>query len=178
MARQFVVSCEGAEKWIPNQKDVDGVTYACLQKWDRQLVRFVHNKSLDLRKDKGDARATLHVEFWNELVDLRQRACNELLRSQVEPDDGEGEAPKKKRRVKATPQNAALIPPCVDVNVPAAEHREERVLRLLVEGISTQTLWLEMTVENLNFFRRAIQASPVKTKAKGKEEDEDGNLHD
>ena len=51
----------GEQVWVPTLEEEQGTVWFLLQKWDRNLARFVHGKGLDLRakkKDAGDARVS------------------------------------------------------------------------------------------------------------------------
>ena len=77
VVKQMVVQWGIKETWVPHQKDVDGVTYICLEKWNRQLVKFMYGRALDLRKDRDTK--DLNVEMWTELVGLRQKTCDDMV---------------------------------------------------------------------------------------------------
>ena len=164
VVKQMVVQWGIKETWVPHQKDVDGVTYICLEKWNRQLVKFMYGRALDLRKDRDTK--DLNVEMWTELVGLRQTTCDDMVA--LAHDDTEGERQKKRRRVRCTAENTALLPPAVQIVVPATGAREARSMQVLVEGVGAQTIWLELTAGNLAYLQGAFAASSSKPRAKAK----------
>eukprot|EP00439_Symbiodinium_sp_Y106_P072720 s2379_g13.t1 len=88
----------GKQVWVPTQKEEQGTVWFLLQKWDRNLVRFVHGKGLDLRakrKDAGDARVSLDNIYFESLLRARQSAFNEAVAARLQEESSEENVGKK-----------------------------------------------------------------------------------
>ena len=95
--------------FVPMQKLVQEVPFVCLQKWDRNSVRLISGKALDLRKQKDDA-GTLDCSAFHELLQLRQERANELLQEALKEEETENATNKKGKPVRAQSKHAVMLP--------------------------------------------------------------------
>ena len=147
--------------WLPSEKQVNGVSFVKLEKWDRSLVKLLTGNSLDLRKSR--AGGSLASDPWDELVQARQDTANRLLtEAKTSSAEGDAQPPSKKvKQVKATPKQMILLPEVVHVMV------RGRRLAMLLDGLGTQKLWLEATADNLQWLQATLEGAKVKEKKSG-----------
>jgi hypothetical protein len=115
-----IISDDKKVVWLPDCKTVDGKTFVCLNKWNRQLVKFVTNKRL--YKERG---GSINVALFDEMLQARQEACNACVESAKVVDEGEAVAPDagtkrrpKHRHEKARPCDAMFVDPIVLIRMP------------------------------------------------------------
>ena len=128
------------------------------EKWDRALVKLMTGVSLDLWKSKSGG--SLDNDVWDELVRLRQDAANKLLvDAKTTGDSAEPSSAKPKAKVeKATSRQMVLLPEVVDVTC------KSHTISMLLKGLGTQSIYLELTPENLEWLRNATDAATCKEK--------------
>ncbi|CAE7783343.1 unnamed protein product [Symbiodinium sp. CCMP2592] len=80
---QRVIS-DGKQDLVLPQKEVSGLEFVCLEKWNRQLVKVLTGKALDLRPGKAAASGSLSSKVWGEIVEQRQNVANQKLQEALE----------------------------------------------------------------------------------------------
>ena len=158
--KMWVVGANG-HHWIPKQKEVNGRMFLALHKWDRGGVRVLSGHALDLRQNKASG-GSLHSTAWEELVKLRQEKADELLEAALKCENEEDQqiraGKKRKAPARAVSKHDVLVPNMFSIVCRGHE------LMVLFEGISTQTLWMELTEDNLTWFRGNLRAADRKPK--------------
>ena len=165
--------------WVPNVEEVQGVPYIQLSKWSRDLTRYVSGKGMNLRVKGGRPLHNINVAWFAEMVKLRRAACDATLKSVITSAavDAGQDPPTKFRQ--ATDDDQWLCGRSVLLDAPAvAEHVPGRQLRVLWAIKSTE-LWMELTLENLEYVKWAIATSsavqrPKKVQSEGQTEDQPG----
>ncbi|CAE7911220.1 unnamed protein product [Symbiodinium necroappetens] len=157
LQRRLRVS-KGELGWVPpDEVLVDGKLYVKFYKWDSYLVHIMTGKQLYLNKAKSASSGSLDCELWDDLVKSRQEAANALLTQAKNVDEGAEPQPKKKPKIqRETSKSMLLLPETVEVTCRGYQ------LRMLLRGLGTQVLWLEATIENLEWFYEKVQSSAVK----------------
>ena len=141
---------------VPEQKTVDNRCFMCLQKWNRSLVKMLTGQALDLRAGQHE-KGSLNSNLWNEIVEARQNKANELLQDAIanEAEDGKEEVKKRKKSqpLRASSKHSVLLPVSMEVEV------QGHKLRLLLEGVGKQTIWIEFTEDNIRWLQAQVQGS-------------------
>eukprot|EP00439_Symbiodinium_sp_Y106_P085738 s1457_g29.t1 len=141
----------GEQVWVPTLEEEQGTVWFLLQKWDRNLARFVHGKGLDLRakkKDAGDARevaARLQEESSEENVGKKQSK----------------NAKKKQKEFKATSKHQVYAPHNVSIELPSENDGTKLTCRCLFEGLGSRGVWLELTQDVLQHVRHGMKSSEI-----------------
>ena len=167
------IHADGAQKptvWVPTQKRLHGAVWFEISKWDRGLIKFVHSRALNLKKEKKGSSADCNSKFFEDLKKLRQDKCNELMADAMRPpdDDGAEQPPRRKKAKLAQPRRYAnLLPEVIELAVPEVNSDTPgRVMRLLTENIGEQKFWIELTGPNLEYVKSAVlAATPGKKKS-------------
>lgn len=153
------------QPWVPEVKEVDDKVFIRLHKWDRGLHRFATGRSLCF---KGSHE---NIGLVDNLCVRRNRACDELYRQLREEEDGldntAGPSNKRPRKVyirKSRASDCAYLPKIVTIKLPDAQHEDGRVLEghdclFLTECTRTSSVFVEMTVENLDFIHQYVSWS-------------------
>ena len=161
--RKCVVTTDDGTQWVPEQKEVGDVTFCAVSKWQRALVRLVQQKALDLRP--GQEGGNINVAFWDDLMKARQEAANEALDKALKSEDApQPPAKRRKKHIKASVHELALLPAVLELSLPATSGAGEHAMRVLSEGLGTTTVWIELTSDNLTFLKESIKASRLKPK--------------
>ena len=147
----------GDQIWAPAQLRVDDQTFFQFSKWDRGFVKFATGKSLDLRKDK--TACSTNCEFMDQILARRQSACDDALHAALAGDE-EGQKTKRLRR-RANASDAHLVPKVLNMSLPAVaeEGLGERLVRVLFEGASTASIYMQMSEDIVDHLRKGIQHS-------------------
>ena len=162
----------GKQVWVPTQKEEQGTVWFLLQKWDRNLVRFVHGKGLDLRakrKDAGDARVSLDNIYFESLLRARQSAFNEAVAARLQEESSEENvgkkqsknAKKKQKEFKATSKHQMYAPHNVSIELPSENDGTKLTCRCLFEGLGSRGVWLELTQDVLQHVRHGMKSSEI-----------------
>ena len=153
------------QPWVPETKEVDDRVFIRLHKWDRGLYRFAIGRSLCF---KGDHE---NIGLVDDLCVRRNRACDELYRQLREEEDDVGDAagpsnkkPRKGYIRKSRASDCAFLPKTVTIKLPDAQHDDGRVLHgheclFLTDGIRTSNVFVELTVENLDYIHQFVSLS-------------------
>jgi hypothetical protein len=150
--------------WIPETRLVGQRSFVKLCKWDRGFVRFITSKGLNF----ADKSTFANAEFLDELCSLRnQKRDQELRRVTIEDADG-NDAPDKKRQRRAYIRKArvsddAILPATFEIEFPALPCKRfgegSHTCLVLIDGIRTSTLFIELTLFNLEYIRAGILQS-------------------
>ena len=152
--KKMVIHCSSLGYIVPKQKLVDGKCWICLEKWNRSLVKLLCGKALDYRSGKDTG--TLKSKVWEEVISQRQEKANQLLQEAIQEEEAAPAADKSNKKtkpVKAKSKHALLLPLTAAINVRGQQ------LSVLLEGVDTQTIWMEFTESNLTWFRDEIQSN-------------------
>lgn len=159
-----MVITAGSTICVPQQKEVDGLTFVCLEKWNRSLVKVLTGSALDLRQ--GKSKGSIDTPIFAKLVEARQNKANELLQQAIatEQEENAEEAPKgrKAKPVRATSTHALILPTKLTVDVDGHE------CCMLLEGIGSMTIWLLFSEDNINWFKDQVTAEECKPRRKRK----------
>ena len=100
----------GTTSWTPEQKIHNAQPWFLLRKWDRQFVKFMTGKALDLRANREGS--SVNSPFMDELFGRRQQACNHALFDayQLNDDDENPSQLKKKLKRSCTAADLHLLP--------------------------------------------------------------------
>ena len=152
----------GKEQMVPKQKIVDDIKFICLDKWNRSLIKLLTGRALDMRE--GKQTGSLRSPVWEEIIQARQAKANELLQEALQNDSTEEQQKsKRKQPVKATSKHQILLPVYEQVQV------RGHTFHILLEGITSQTFWMEFNLGNLLWLKKEIEVSeavPRKSKRK------------
>ncbi len=145
--------------WYPEQRVVEGRVFFSFSKWAATFVKQMTGRRLDLRA--GKESGSVDVPFFQTLLDERQLAANAAVTEAMAVDDAEETAePKKKRakkqKVKACIRHKHLAPEVLNITV------NGRAVSVLYEGTGTFTIWMELTVENLEWLQENVTAAEPK----------------
>ena len=156
----FCVTGGGLRKpWYPETKEVEGVPYVKLDKWDRGLCMFVTNKALQLKST--DSLHHLNVPGFQTLLDKRQEACNmQFHRQMKQAAEQAGEEIKKVRR--AREEDKFIAGSAVVASMPAITLGDRSVPATDIKmlwSLKQPEVWVELTVQNLEYVRLSILAS-------------------
>ncbi|CAE7228423.1 unnamed protein product [Symbiodinium sp. CCMP2592] len=165
---QRVIS-DGKQDLVLPQKEVSGLEFVCLEKWNRQLVKMLTGKALDLRPGKAAASGSLSSKVWGEIVEQRQNVANQKLQEALEvevKDNTANGARKKPKAVRANSKHMIMLPEVLDIEC------RERGLKVLIEGINTQTIWMHFT-DAEEAKPRVTRRSGSKKRARGHSSDEE-----
>ena len=159
--QQKLVLKLGRREWLPQQKVVDGRTFVSCSKWCPSLVKLMTGKRLDLHSGQNDTSGSLNVPVMDNILELRQSACDELLSEAMKTEEPEAEAGKGKRKKpqqaqKCLAKHIHLLPPIIDITV------GEFQFSILVEGLSTGNFWMEMLAENFAWLQTEANKEPAK----------------
>ena len=140
------------------QKEVSGLEFVCLEKWNRQLVKMVTGKALDLRPGKASESGSLKAKVWDEIVEERQKVANQKLQEALEVDNGQAQdaqaarGAKKNKVVRAGSKHMLMLPEVIDIEC------RQHGLKVLLEGINTQVIWMHFTEDNINWLKNEVGA--------------------
>jgi hypothetical protein len=175
---QYVVEAPHLQSyWAPSTKVIDDVVYAKLNKWDRGFVRFTKSKALDFSRLQEHSA---NVAVLDELCRLRNIACDAAFHSLG--TESVDDAPKKTKKYvrKARASDGCFLPSFVEVLLPDIVGRDGNTtsgfqVKVLVEGIRTSNLFIEMTSEVMSYIHTAVINSDTKGRHWRKRE-EQGSL--
>lgn len=159
--RYAVEAAHLSHPWFPETKTVDDQEFVRLNEWDRGLVRFATEKSLDFRKE------TKNIGLIDELCSRRNAACDQKYREICLPEDEENPEERRSNRKgrryirKAKASDLAFLPNKVSIRLPDATSEDGPSLEgfecyLLSEGIRTSNVYIELTSRNLDYIRSYV----------------------
>ncbi|CAE8589899.1 unnamed protein product [Polarella glacialis] len=160
VSKRFVIEAPHMNQpWVPEVKEIEDMVFVKVHKWDRHFIKFVSSKVLNVARQNP-----ANVAFVDELMKLRNCACDvALIAAMGSPEDEE--APKKKQRIrKANEGDGIPLPAWVTIECSDLIGTSEgnRSMKVLVEGIRTSAIWVELLPMNLDYIRRAILTSEAR----------------
>ena len=151
----------GQHLWVPDVKDVNGIRFIGLSKWNREFIRFVSGRGLDLRNTQMN---TVNSEFFDTMLAARKAASVEVIQNVLnessEADDADPSPSARKPKSKqkhawaVVCASESLGPPVVDIHVQGHQ------MKVLLE-LRSNMVWVELTPENLQFIQAGIIQSPA-----------------
>jgi hypothetical protein len=163
----YVVEAPHLSKpWVLETEDVQGKTFVRLNKWDYGFCRFSSHRSLNFKKGTHE---DVNLGIVDRLIQLRNLATDKLFAETTQPDE---EGPKKKKRAYVRVAKAAdlvFLPEIVDIDLPSMKTDTSEVIdgyrtQALTKGVRTSTLYLELSVKNLEY----IHNCAVQTRTRGR----------
>lgn len=155
--------------WIPETRVVGDRCYVRLCKWDRGFVRYVTSKGLDF----GDRSTFANAEFFDELCSLRNQTCdNEFKKITQDDEQAEGNNNNKRQRKsyirKARASDNVILPACFEIKFPSIPGSHgDHTCSVLIDGIRTSTIYVELTTFNLEHIRAGIlQSKPGRSRGR------------
>ncbi|CAE7740339.1 unnamed protein product, partial [Symbiodinium necroappetens] len=133
---QWTVKSHG-RVWVPQQKQVNGISFVALTKWDRRCVLAMSGQALDLRKDKEGG--SLNCQAWQELLQLRQSEADKAVQEALKHEETDEKKLKKVQRARS--KHDFLAPPIMHVFF------KDKHISILYEGIQSSTIWVEANQE-------------------------------
>ena len=154
--------------WMPTIEVASGVSFIKLNKWDRHLTHYITGKPLNLHAGGKKPKNSINVEWFQTMTDLRRQACNDSLKKLIvqAAEASGGKVPEKIRPATQADEFLAgrfvtvQAPPYKDPENPDAEAVDGPQLRLLWK-LKTPDVWMELTLENLEYAKKAILGSPA-----------------
>ena len=146
---QWTVKSHG-RVWVPQQKQVNGISFVALTKWDRRCVLAMSGQALDLRKDKEGG--SLNCQAWQELLQLRQSEADKAVQEALKHEETDEKKLKKVQRARS--KHDFLAPPIMHVFF------KDKHISILYEGIQSSTIWVEANQETLRFLQKVFAESP------------------
>ena len=156
----FVIANQNVKAWVPETTCVDGKHFVRINKWDRPFVKYCLGAGLVF----GSSKQSVNVAFMEQLQRLRTKAADAAVKeaySATAQDDNSNSSKKLQKR-KAKACDAEVAPKVLHITAPEFRRAEDviasRPLAVLY-GVKTHDLWVELTVENLEFLRLGVLAS-------------------
>jgi hypothetical protein len=164
----YVVKAEGNRRWYPmpdQVEEVDQQLFVHLEKWDREFIKFVTGKCLDLRKQREGSDCI--VGFWDTLSQKRQQACDLALGMALKHDDEEDHVQIQHKRkfkhpttIRAKEKDAVLVAPTVTISLDSFEDAHGTVdaceVSVLYKDIHKKSIWIELSSIAIEYVKRAI----------------------
>lgn len=150
--------------WIPETRSVGNKSFVRLCKWDRGFVRYITSKGLNF----ADKSTFANAEFFDELCSLRNHKCDsEFKKATLHDDQVDGDDNKKRQRKayirKARASDDAILPAFFEIEFPILPCRrfgdDVHACLVLIDGIRTSTIWVELNSFNLEYIRAGILQS-------------------
>jgi len=155
VSRLVVEWGEDGHTWCPETKELGGVHYCTLQKWDRKFIRFAKDAALDLQKCPD-----YNIGIVDELCRLRNHACDKAL-AEMAAESGGGEKKRKSGyQRKANVGDLTFLPSHVEIIMPTITLDDGSSVggfpvSVLSEGIRSATLFIDMRADVLEYIRHA-----------------------
>ena len=147
--------------WTPEVQVVDGISFFKIDCKDRALFKLCTDKAIKLGRKSNDPRYVLACvsEFKKARSDASQAAFEtmhkRLQEDAAEAGGGAGKRRRKQRIRKARDSDALTVGEKVMV---VYEHGDDSRQMLSLFGTSTSHLWIDATVENLQFISNAMRS--------------------
>ncbi|OLQ00277.1 hypothetical protein AK812_SmicGene17089 [Symbiodinium microadriaticum] len=148
--------------WMPETQTVSGFTFIRLSKWCKKLTQYVTGKAMNLHQQRPIN--SINVQWFITMQELRRQACNEALK-RVIVQAAEAEGSKIPEKIRPARQEDEFIAGrTVIVTPPAIEGSDDEAvapqqLRLLWV-LKSAEIWVELTIPNMEYVKRAILKSP------------------
>lgn len=154
VSRLVVEFGDDGHTWCPEVKELGGVHYCKLQKWDRKFIRFAKDAALDL----GNC-TDYNIGIVDDLCRLRNHACDSALAA-LSVEGGEGVAKKRKPKYqrKANVGDLTFLPLQVEITMPTLALADGSSIggfpvKVLSEGLRSSTLFIDLQAEVLEYIR-------------------------
>jgi hypothetical protein len=152
--RPVVISERLAGPWCPTTKEVGGMHFFCVDKWDRKLNLFCTGKGLNLRRGAG---SSINCKFIDDLQKLRSAAADAAVARAYEADEEQGVASRAKKKArKAKLSDRDICEAILEIELPdvkRGDHIFAGQKAHALFGIKNHPVWLELTSENLDYVR-------------------------
>jgi hypothetical protein len=162
ISQRLVVEYDQNGHWVPEVRDVGGIAFCRLQKWDRHFIRFAKASALNLAKASESNIGIVDV-----LRRLRNASCDKAL-SELDGGgnhDGSGGRKKRKYQRKANSQDILVLPAHLEITLPDVIVADGVVagftVKVLAEGVRSTTLYIEITPEVLEYIRTVTLHSSI-----------------
>lgn len=147
------------QRWLPEIKEMNGIPFMKITKFDRSLTKWTLGTSMDMRQGKGKS---LNVRGFDDWVKLRkqasQAAVNDVLLQSAKQDPEEETKATKKRHVKEDDKD--LLPnPWIMVNLPKVTRKEKEHGPLTVKclyAVQSPDIWVEFSENVLLWFKAMV----------------------
>ena len=137
--------------WVAETKDVEGITFLKIEKWNRALVAFVTGKPLQLQAEHEVHH--LSIPAWTALLDARSIACTESYHTAVREAAAAVGDPEPKLRA-AREADCYLTGRIVNMSLPAVNFNNVAMPAMSMKAlwsVSAPELWVELTELNLDY---------------------------
>jgi hypothetical protein len=141
-----VISNEHLQVWVPATKEVGGLNYMQLRKWDGLFTKFCTGRGLCFHRGRQNSAS---LPFYENMQKLRTRATQSAIEASLYADldeDDQGQKGRRPRRA-AKQSDRVLIGDVLTIMV-ADPHGVEQAVRVLF-GIKNNDVWMEVTLANL-----------------------------
>ncbi|CAE7853586.1 unnamed protein product, partial [Symbiodinium necroappetens] len=107
---------------------------------------------------KASESGSLKAKLWDEIVEERQKVANQKLQEALEVDNGQAQdaqaarGAKKNKVVRAGSKHMLMLPEVIDIEC------RQHGLKVLLEGINTQVIWMHFTEDNINWLKNEVGA--------------------
>jgi hypothetical protein len=171
----------GKITWIPDVKIINDRKFIALNKWNRDFVRFVMGKSLDMRNTQLNQ---VNSEFFDSLLAARKKASIQAVVDALDCEEKPGQVadtldkPSNGRRARMSQK-----PPVWSwATLCSSEPLATPIVTITVQGYSmdvktdlrSNVLWVELLTENIAFIQAGVQSSPEGRRYKRKRGGGDG----
>ena len=155
VSRLVVEWGEDGNSWCPETKEIGGVHYCKLQKWDRKFIRFAKDAALDLHKCPD-----YNIGIVDDLCRLRNHACDKALAEMSVEGGGVEKKRKSGYQRKANVGDLTFLPAQVEIMMPSIILDDGSSVggfpvSVLAEGISSATLFIDTQADVLEYIRHA-----------------------
>lgn len=153
---RLVVEWDDGNFWCPEVKELGGVHYCKLLKWDRKFIRFAKDAALDLGKCND-----YNIGIFDDLCRLRNHACDSALAAMsADADDKAGGKRKSKYQRKANVGDLTFLPSHVEITMPTIILADGSSVggfpvSVLSDGLRSATLFIDMRADVLDYIRHA-----------------------
>ena len=153
VTKRSVISNENVRMWVPETTVVQGIEFLEISKWDRKLTQFCLGRKMLL---VPGSTQHINVSFIENLQSLRTKQCVAAVQL-VLAEDARCAGRKRQRAAKGS--DGALVDRIHHIVVPqiicpgfVVDAMEMKVLY----GVKNNTLWVEMTPQNLDYIRHGV----------------------
>lgn len=149
IVNRLVVEWDDDRSWIPEVRDVAGMSFCRLQKWDRKFIMFAKGAALDLGRCRDS-----NIGVMDELRRLRNTACDQVL---ADMNDHQSKT-KKKRQRKANSGDLLILPTYIEIMLPTMTLSDGSdvggfAVNALTEGVRSASVFIEMRADVLEYIR-------------------------
>lgn len=150
---------DNKKKWFPSHKEVEGVQYIKLEKFERGFCLFATGRALELTKERKVNHC--NVQGYWDLLEARDEACQQLFQRHLQhAAELVGEKLEKCRR--AREQDQYIAGRTVLATLPRIDKepwQHPGLSMRMLWSVKSPDIWIELTEENLDYVRRCIRAT-------------------